>query len=77
MKKISSAKEKQQRIDHVNGYLEGIMSIANTICKFIDNNEPGECLNAKIAALSNCVDTLALAAMETPPDFTDVETEGK
>jgi len=77
MEKHNSAKEIQERLDMINGYLEGIMSIANTICKFIDNNEPGEGVNTKIKALSNSIDTLALAAMETLPEIPGAEVEGK
>ena len=67
----------KQCIISVDGYLEGIMSIASTMRNYHENNEPGEYVNAKIAALSACVDTLALAAMEMLPNFTDAETEGK
>jgi hypothetical protein len=70
----NGVKDTQQRIDLVNGYLEGIMSIANTICNYLDNNEPRKGVNTRIKALSNSIDTLALAAMETLPDFTGAES---
>jgi len=67
----------KQCVISVDGYLEGIMSIASTIRNYHENNEPGEFVNAKIAALSDCVSTLALAAMEALPFPIIAEVEGR
>ena len=73
---MDMAKTKQCIIS-VDGYLEGIMSIASTIRRYHEDNEPGEFVNAKIAALSDCVSTLALAAMEALPYPISTEVEGQ
>jgi len=67
----------QLYIGYVNGHLEGIMSLANTIKSLLVNNEPGEYISAEVVGLSDCVSELALAAMEAMPNFSSAEAEGK
>ena len=60
----------QRRIAYVNGYLEGIISLANTAFELLEDNAPGEDISAKAASLANCVDIVAVAAQGALRAFT-------